>query len=198
MHSGSLPLAEALKIGEDAARGLHAAHQVGVVHRDVKPANILLSAEGYAKLGDFGIAKELESMESLTSTGEGLGTLAYVSPEQAQEAKSVTPATDMYSLGATLFHMVAGRPPFIPRSASVLLAILDQSPPSIQTLRSDVPPGVVYIIHQMLEKNPLNRPDCALGVADDLKRLRDKHYPEFQRKLDLADLWDSSEGLPTL
>jgi serine/threonine protein kinase len=180
------------------ARGLHAAHLVGVVHRDIKPANILIGAEGSAKVGDFGIAKELDSMESLTSTGEGLGTLAYVSPEQAQEAKSVTPKTDLYSLGATLYHLIGGRPPFIPKSAKVLLAILDQAPPSLHTLRPELPPGVVYLVHHMLEKDAENRPASALVVAEELRRLLDEHYPEYQEKLDTIDLSDSSEALPNL
>ncbi|MCA9697174.1 MAG: protein kinase, partial [Myxococcales bacterium] len=100
VYGGPLPVPEALKVAEDVAFALEAAHRVGVVHRDIKPANILITPQGDAKLSDFGIAKELDSLESLTSTGEGLGTLAYVSPEQATEAKTVDRRTDLYSLGA--------------------------------------------------------------------------------------------------
>jgi serine/threonine protein kinase len=193
LYGGSMSVPEALKIGEDVARGLIAAHAVGVVHRDVKPANILLTSEGSAKLSDFGIAKELDSMESLTSTGEGLGTLAYVSPEQAQEAKAVTHKTDLYSLGATIYHLIGGRPPFIPSSAKVLLAILDQAPPSLQTLSQDLPPGVVYLVHHMLEKAAEDRPPSAEYVAGELKRLREENYPNFLKDLGNT-LADSSDG----
>jgi serine/threonine protein kinase len=197
-YGSPMDVAEALKIGEDVARGLHAAHLVGVIHRDIKPANILISSEGSAKIGDFGIAKEVDSMESLTSTGEGLGTLAYVSPEQAQEAKAVTPQADLYSLGATLYHLIGGRPPFIPKSAKVLLAILDKAPPSLQTLRPELPAGVVYAIHHMLEKKPEDRPSDAPYVAGELRKLLDEHYPEYQERLDKIDLSDSSEALPKI
>jgi serine/threonine protein kinase len=194
LYSGPLPIPEALKIGEDVARGLMAAHELGIVHRDIKPANVMLTAEGSGKLGDFGIAKELESMESLTSTGEGLGTLAYVSPEQAQEARSVGAQTDVYSLGATLFHMIGGRPPFIPKSAKVLLAILDQAPPSLQGLCPEAPPGVLYLIHQMLEKRPEDRPQGARRIAEELKKLREEHYPLYGRNLEQT-MGDSGELL---
>jgi serine/threonine-protein kinase len=137
-------------------------------------------------------------MESLTSTGEGLGTLAYVSPEQAQEAKAVTPQADLYSLGATLYHLIGGRPPFIPKSAKVLLAILDKAPPSLQTLRPELPAGVVYAIHHMLEKKPEDRPSDAPYVAGELRKLLDEHYPEYQERLDKIDLSDSSEALPKI
>lgn len=193
LYGGPMQVPEALKICEDVCYGLAAAHRVGVVHRDVKPANVLLTSQGSGKLSDFGIAKELDSMESLTSTGEGLGTLAYVSPEQAQEAKAVTPATDIYSLGATLYHLIGGRPPFIPKSAKVLLSILDEAPPSLQTLAADAPPGVVYLVHHMLEKAAADRPPTADEVASELRKLREEHYPTFLKDLGNT-LADSSEG----
>jgi len=179
LYGGPLSIPEALLIGEQVALGLSAAHAAGIVHRDIKPANILITPEGRAKLSDFGIAKELNSMESLTATGEGLGTLAYVSPEQATEAKTVDTRTDVYSLGATVYHLIAGRPPFIPQSAKVLLAILDQPAPSLAAAAPHCPPEVADYIHQMLEKDPAGRPSDAASVATRLRRLREKHFPEF-------------------
>lgn len=179
LFGGPLPIPEALRIGEQVARALDAAHRAGVVHRDIKPANILLTADGTAKLSDFGIAKDLDSPESLTNSGEGLGTLAYVSPEQATEAKQVTSATDIYSLGATLYHLIAGRPPFIPRSAKVLLQILELPPQPLELLRAETPPDVVAAIHRMLAKDANDRLGPADAVAEELRRLRKAHYPDF-------------------
>jgi serine/threonine protein kinase len=172
LSCGALPIAEVVRIGLDVANAVQAAHKVGVVHRDIKPANILLTPDGPAKLSDFGIAKELESVESLTSTGEGLGTLAYVSPEQATEAKSVTSQTDIYGLGATLYHLAAGRPPFLPTSAKVLLEIIDKPPQAVTTFRPDCPPDLAQLIHHMLEKDPEKRPAGAGAVSERLLDLR--------------------------
>ncbi len=195
LFSGPLAIPEALSIGEQVAEALVAAHRAGVIHRDIKPANILLTAEGRAKLSDFGIAKELDALESLTHTGEGLGTLAYVSPEQATEAKAVTFATDLYSLGATLYHLIGGRPPFLPQSAKVLLQIIDQPPPPLGSLRRDCPVDVVYLVHHLLEKEPANRPPSARAVADELRRLRAKLYPAFvPGRPDGWSLADSTDG----
>ncbi len=171
LAGGPLPPAEVVRIGLDVAQALLAAHRAGVVHRDIKPANILLTPSGPAKLSDFGIAKELDAVESLTASGEGLGTLAYVSPEQATEAKSVTPATDVYGLGATLYHLVAGRPPFLPTSAKVLLQIIDQPAPPVATYRPDCPTDLAALIHAMLEKQPERRPPMA-AVSERLLAMR--------------------------
>jgi serine/threonine protein kinase len=170
--SGALPIDDVVRIGLDVANALVAAHKVGVVHRDLKPANILLTPDGPAKLSDFGIAKELDSVESLTSTGEGLGTLAYVSPEQATEAKSVTAKTDIYGLGATLYHLAAGRPPFLPTSARVLLEIIDRPPEPVTKYREDCPADLAKLIHDMLEKDPARRPASAAVVGERLLDMR--------------------------
>jgi serine/threonine protein kinase len=179
LAGGPLLLHEVVKIAEDVARALEAAHKVGVIHRDIKPANILLTPQGPAKLSDFGIAKELDSLESLTSTGEGLGTLAYVSPEQATEAKNVDPRTDIYGLGATLYHMLAGRPPYQPANARVLLDILDASTPPtpLLRLRPDCPIELSDLVHHMLQKVPSARPQSASVVVGRLAALRARFAP---------------------
>jgi serine/threonine protein kinase len=174
---GSLSLAESLSIGEDVANALAAATLASVVHRDVKPGNILIDADGSAKLADFGIAKDLDGsrIQTLTKTGDGLGTLAYISPEQAEDAKEVDYRTDIYGLGATLFHMLAGRPPFLPTSARVLLDILEKPAPPITAFRTDVPEDVERLVASMLEKDPDRRPQTAHEVAGLLHEIRRRH-----------------------
>ena len=194
LFGGPLPIPEALQIGEEVALGLAAAHTAGIIHRDIKPANILLTPEGRAKLGDFGIAKELDALESLTATGKGLGTLAYVSPEQATEAKQVDFKTDLYSLGATIYHMIAGRPPFLPSSAKVLLEILDQPAPSLLKYAPACPRVVAEIVHGLLEKDPTKRlPPHAPAVASALRKLRRELYPNHNREPEWS-LAESGEG----
>ena len=177
LAAGSLSLAEGLAIAEDVANALAAAARASVIHRDVKPGNILIDADGGAKLTDFGIAKDKDGdrVETLTKTGDGLGTLAYVSPEQAQDAKQVDYRTDVYGLGATLFHMLAGRPPFIPTSARVLLDILEKPAPPLSAFRTDAPEGLEELVASMLEKEPDRRPQTAEEVALRIHELRRRH-----------------------
>jgi serine/threonine protein kinase len=177
LQSGALGVGEGLRVAHDVARALEATHALGVVHRDVKPANILLVPDGHAKLSDFGIAKELDSLESLTSTGDGLGTLAYVSPEQATDAKTVGPATDLYGLGATLYHMLAGQPPFTPRSVEVLMEIIRTPPPLLLTRRPDCPPDLASFVHRLMAKDPAHRPATARFVAERLAELEARVSP---------------------
>ena len=174
LAAGPLSLAEALSISDDIAMALAAATEARVVHRDVKPGNILLDADGAAKLADFGIAKDLNGsrIETLTAKGDGLGTLAYVSPEQAQDAKTVDYRTDIYGLGATMFHLIAARPPFIPSSARVLVDILESKPPRLISLRPEVPPALDDLVASMLEKAPDLRPQTAHEVARRIREVR--------------------------
>ncbi|MBX3472090.1 MAG: protein kinase [Planctomycetes bacterium] len=197
LAGGALPIAQVVRIGLDVANALQAAHKVGVVHRDIKPANILLVPDGPAKLSDFGIAKELDSVESLTATGEGLGTLAYVSPEQATEARSVTPKTDLYGLGATLYHLAAGRPPFLPTSAKVLLEIMDRPPPPVTSFRPDCPSDLAALIHQLLEKDPARRPASAAAAGERLLGLHLRHLQHRKGPTDLGRTSDLSDDIVT-
>jgi serine/threonine protein kinase len=155
---GPLPVAEALRLAGQVASALAVAAAAGVVHRDVKPANILLGPDGAAKLGDFGIARSLEATaRSLTVSGQGLGTMAYMPPEQVAEAKHVDPRADLYALGATLYHLLAGRPPFQPTTLEELYATVDTAPPPLASLRPDVPPAVATLVHGLLAKDPFER-----------------------------------------
>jgi eukaryotic-like serine/threonine-protein kinase len=153
---GALPVPEALRLAEGVARGLAAAHAAGVVHRDVKPANVLVDEQGVVRLADFGLAKLVDGA-SLTRTGEGMGTLAYVAPEQAQDAKRASPASDLYSLGATLYTLLSGRPPYKP-GINILVRIFTQDP---EPLGPEIPPRVAALVRHLMQRDPDDRPHDA-------------------------------------
>ena len=135
-----LPVDVALQIGREAARALDYAHQHGIVHRDIKPENILLTSDGTTLVADFGIARALEGDDRLTQTGFAIGTPAYMSPEQAAGDKGVDARTDVYSLGAVLYEMLAGEPPFTGPTAQAMIARrLSEPPPSVRRSRPNVP-----------------------------------------------------------
>jgi serine/threonine-protein kinase len=143
------------------ALALHAAHEAGVVHRDVKPANVLLGEGGVVKLTDFGIARAANASQ-LTRTGETLGTPNYLSPEQAQ-GRSATPMSDLYSLGVIAHELLSGRRPF-DRGTPVATALAHISDP-VPTLPNSVPGDLLEVIGRCLAKNPDERPASAQHVA---------------------------------
>jgi serine/threonine-protein kinase len=151
-REGPLPLEEALRIATETAEALEAAHSVGVIHRDIKPHNILLGREGQVKVSDFGIARAMSAPQH-TDTGRILGTANYVSPEQAR-GDVVGPQGDIYSLGATLFEMLIGRPPFDGGEPMATLHkhIYDR-PPQPSALRPGLPHEVDSVIAHCLEKD---------------------------------------------
>jgi serine/threonine-protein kinase len=131
------------------------AHRRGVIHRDIKPGNILLNVDGEAIVTDFGIAKVAES-PSQTQTGTVVGTPIYMSPEQCY-ARELTGASDQYSLGIVAYEMLAGRPPFSGSSFSLMRAHTDEAPPPLATVRADIPPTMAAAIMRMLAKTPADR-----------------------------------------
>jgi serine/threonine protein kinase len=146
---------QALGIGVQIAQGLEAAAEKGLVHRDVKPGNILFADARTAKIVDFGLARVLE--EEAGARGEIWGTPYYIAPERLNY-ESEDFRSDMYSLGGTLFHAIAGRPPFEAESASlVALKQLKSQPVSLEAFAPDVAPETAYVINRMLEKNPSDR-----------------------------------------
>ncbi|UCC68117.1 MAG: protein kinase [Armatimonadota bacterium] len=151
-QEGALPLAEALRIATAAAAGLEAAHEAGVIHRDIKPHNILLGREGQVKVTDFGIAGAASSVGQ-TDTSTIVGSVQYMSPEQAR-GEGVGPQGDLYSLGATLFEMLTGKPPF---GGGDRLAILHKHiydrPPRAGETRPGLPPEVDSVVAHCLEKD---------------------------------------------
>ena len=146
-----LPVEDALRIATEAARALDYAHQHGVVHRDVKPENILLTRDGSTLVADFGIARALAGDDGLTQTGLAIGTPAYMSPEQAAGDRALDARTDLYSLAAVLYEMLAGEAPFTgPTSQAIAAKRLTEPPPSVRTTRPNVLAAVDDAIRRAL------------------------------------------------
>ena len=161
-----------LDITSQAARALDAAHQAGIVHRDIKPGNLLVAAGGTTKITDFGIATAVAAAQAshLTETGMVMGTAMYVSPEQATGAQ-VTEASDIYSLGVVTYECLAGHPPFT-ASEPLAIAFAHKHEP-VPALPPDVPPPVSDLVYDMLAKTPAERPPSVRVVADRADMLRD-------------------------
>jgi eukaryotic-like serine/threonine-protein kinase len=163
---------EAVALAEKVADALDYAHEQGVVHRDVKPANILLSGRGEPLVADFGIARAVSQAGGgrLTETGLSLGTPHYMSPEQATGDQEVDPRSDVYALGCVLYEMLAGEPPFAARTAqAVLVRILTEEPRPVTDVRRTVPPHVAAVIGRSLEKLPADRFPSAQAFAGALQ-----------------------------
>jgi serine/threonine-protein kinase len=163
MRRGPLPPREVAELGIQACRALAAAHEAGLVHRDVKPQNLLLRTDGVLKLGDFGVAVGLEGTR-LTMAGTVLGTAAYLAPEQAR-GEEVTAAADVYGLGAVLYELLTGRPPRNPATLAELT--YTETIPTPQ----GAPPDLARIVMQCLASDPESRPASAAEVAGELAAL---------------------------
>jgi len=156
-EKGRLPGPELARLGDEICAGLAHAHERGIIHRDIKPHNILLDENGHVKVTDFGIARALDSTQA-TRTGSFLGTALYSSPEQLQGQK-VTPKSDVYSLGATLFQAAAGEPPFLGQTPiEIASQHVSQNPTSPRSRNADVSVGLEGLILDCLAKNPDDRP----------------------------------------
>jgi serine/threonine protein kinase len=157
VRKGRLEVRVALEIAIDIARALGFAHEHGLVHRDVKPQNVLLNGDGRAKVTDFGIARSLDVEHSVTQTGTVLGTSNYIAPEQAS-GKHVDQHSDVYSLGVVLFEMLTGEVPFPGESfVAVALKHVNEPPPSVLDVRGDIPLRVAEAVDRALEKDPRRR-----------------------------------------
>src|SRR5262245_24465239 len=176
-RTGQLPLKEILRIGLQIAEGLAAAHRHGLVHRDVKPANILLeNGVERVKLTDFGLARAGDDA-SLTQSGVVAGTPTYMSPEQAQ-GEPVDFRSDLFSLGSVLYAMCAGRPPFrAPTAMAVLKRVCEEMPRPIREINPELPPWLADLLARLHAKAPADRFASAQEVADLLAR----HLAELQR-----------------
>jgi hypothetical protein len=167
-----LPLREAAELTKTLASAIEVVHRCGIVHRDLKPANILLDADGTPKIADFGLAKMVSDDRGRTATGAVLGTPSYMAPEQAGGRKrEIGPAADVYALGAMLYQMLTGRPPFVGETALdtlLLLATEDAVPP--RTICPAVPRALEAVCLKCLRKDPASRYASAGDLAADLDR----------------------------
>jgi len=159
-----------LDIVAQAARALDAAHRAGIVHRDIKPGNLLIMADGTAKITDFGIAKASVQDLSLTATGIVMGTALYVSPEQAT-GQPLSGSSDVYSLGVVAYECLAGDPPFV-ADQPLAIAIMHKHDP-VPPLPNDVPRPIADLVYAMLAKDPQDRPESARHVADRAEVIRE-------------------------
>ncbi|HVA73740.1 MAG TPA: PASTA domain-containing protein [Acidimicrobiales bacterium] len=170
LRDGALDPVRAAAIGADVAAALDFAHRRGVIHRDVKPGNVLIDNSGQVKVADFGIARAIGTSEDLTQTGSVMGTATYFSPEQAQ-GYGVDPRSDVYSLGVVLYEMVAGRAPFAGDSpVSIAYKHVKEPPPPPRTVNPAIPAAFEAIVLKCLEKQPENRYQTAEELRADLIR----------------------------
>ena len=173
-RTGPLPIDRAVELGVQIADALAFAHAHDLVHRDVKPQNVLVDANGSAKVTDFGIARSLDVEREVTQTGTVLGTSNYLSPEQA-EGRQVTPASDIYSLGVVLYELVTGEVPFRGDNLVVVaMKHVTEHPPSLLVQVPDVPPRLARAVERALEKDPANRFPSMDAFANELRRCHEE------------------------
>jgi serine/threonine protein kinase len=175
LAQGPLPPREAAELILELARAIDFAHQHGVIHRDLKPSNILLDSHGHPRVTDFGLAKRLSGNTPVTATGALLGTPSYMSPEQAEgDVHHIGPASDIYSLGAVLYELLTGRPPFRAKTVwDTLLQVKDCEPAPPRLVNPDVPHDLQTIALKCLEKDPARRYPSAQALAAELQRFLD-------------------------
>jgi len=172
-REGRLLVDRALAIAEGVAGALQYADQQGIIHRDIKPDNIMVTREGQVKLADLGLAKRIADNSGMTQTGAGLGTPYYMAPEQAEDARSVDHRADIYALGITLLHLVTGKRPFDGESAySIIIQHREKELPSARELGAEIPLGVEGLIRKMCAKDPEQRHQDYDSLLADLARVR--------------------------
>ena len=197
VRHGPPELRLALAIVRQVASALHKAGEHGIIHRDIKPDNIMLARTGEVKVADFGLARASDEV-NLTQVGMTMGTPLYMSPEQV-EGRALDPRSDIYSFGVTCYHMLAGTPPFRGDNAlSVAVQHLKTRPEPLEQLRPDLPPGLCRIVHKMLSKDPAQRYPKAREILRDLRTLRTEMAEDDAADEQLGELDNIDEDFLTL
>jgi eukaryotic-like serine/threonine-protein kinase len=178
---GPLSIADTLHIGIQISEALEFVHRRGIIHRDIKPSNVLVGRDGYVKVLDLGLAKLESQLEQcavlggasrITQPGVLMGTVDFLSPEQARDTQSATSISDIYSLGCTLYFLLTGKPPYEGETIlDRLIAHRNDPVPSIRTVRRDAPRAVDRLLRQMLAKEPADRPADMRTVRDALTQI---------------------------
>lgn len=167
-HEGQVPTDQVFDIVLQVCSSLKYLSRENIVHRDIKPANIMITKDGTVKLGDFGFIQSVYDAE-LMQEGTTLGTPDYISPEQARGDRNLDVRSDIYSLGATVYHMLAGDPPFKGSCSQVMRDHIDAEPPDVRKLRADLPKELLRVLNKMLEKDPADRYQSAEELIQDLE-----------------------------
>ena len=169
----SMPLSEVINYATQVAEGLQAAHEKGIIHRDIKSANIMLTKKGHVKIMDFGLAK-VKGSQQLTKATTTLGTVAYMSPEQIQNS-DIDARADIFSFGVVLYEMLTGKFPFAgDYESAVIYSILNEEPLPLQELRADVPSEIMHVVYRTIEKDPEDRFQSMSEIVRELRWLNKK------------------------
>ncbi|MDO8549327.1 MAG: protein kinase [Ignavibacteria bacterium] len=183
IESEKLSIKETLDIIEQIAKGLLTAHQKGIIHRDIKSSNIMITNSGQVKIMDFGLAK-VKGTTLITKIGLTIGTAAYMSPEQAR-SESIDHRTDIWSMGVILYEMLSGKLPFRGDfEQAIIYSILNEEPESISSIRKDIPVKLEQIIQKLLNKNPNLRYQSVDELLKELKELRNKTGVQAKSEID--------------
>ena len=184
VRGGPLPIRRVLELGLEVGRALAFAHAQGLVHRDVKPQNVLLNAEGLAKVTDFGIVRSLDAVGGQTETGTVLGTSHYIAPEQAR-GERVDAHTDVYSFGVVLYELLAGDVPYAGDSfLSVAMKHVNEPVPNVLERRPDTPLRLASLVERCMAKVPYERPASMDDVVRELEAVRGRARREGRRRGD--------------
>ncbi|MEE9128244.1 MAG: serine/threonine-protein kinase, partial [Planctomycetota bacterium] len=186
---GSFPESQVLDTAFKITSALDHAYQKGIIHRDIKPGNILVDADNKVKLTDMGLAKGPADL-TITREGATVGTPQYISPEQARDPQNVDVRSDLYSLGATLFHMCTGRPPFPAETiANVILKVVNDPAPSARDVNPEVGEALSMVIRKLMAKDPDLRYQTPADLLKDLERVRRDEQPDVNlRQLEALDV----------